>query len=257
MLSIFRWLALAAVSLLLVGLTPGEVSTGSMGVRVLDEPAVEAPGAWAAVRDTSPEARCLLRIRSAYSGGLVGDGCGVWTDYGVYTAWHVVDGAEAVTIVDSGGREHRAWGWWRVPGLDAAVVRLEAPLPFPGLPIAEAPLTESDFAAASGLAYYGLGADEGRPCRTAGEARMVYRDIGDLGGRFYQFTGPSVMGMSGSPLIAGGKVYGVLSHVTVPPSASYYSPCDRTNTGGFLPPRQGAPAQKSAPPKAVEAECDP
>lgn len=182
--------------------------------------------------------------------GMVQRGSGAWTDYGVYTAWHVVKDAATVTVYDAKGTAHVAWGWWRLGGGDAALVRLEAPLEgVVALRVAREPLMAS--ADADVLAYWGQGADQGLVGTASGRVMIQLAPLPsastELGGQFYGTTIPIVPGMSGAPMVVDGVIYGVVSHL-VPGRAAYMAKVDRASCPPLSPVRV-APvfANKSAP----------
>ena len=200
----------------------------------------------------------ILRLIVEEHDGGISRGSGAWTNRGVYTAWHVVQRAESVTVYDTTGKGHRAWGWWRLGGQDVALVRLEEPLTAPMLRVAHGPLTGDGQAEV--LAFWGQGAEAGLVGTAVGQVMLgcpaIPSAIRDLGPDFYGTTIPIVPGMSGGPLVVGDILYGVVSHI-VPNRAAYMARCDTASAPPMEPRKAGeAPAPRVAPAvKAAPAAC--
>lgn len=200
----------------------------------------------------------VLRLIVEETDGGISRGSGAWTNRGVYTAWHVVEKAEAVTVYDINGKGHRAWGWWRLGGQDAALVRLEEPLTVPMLRVALGPITGDGQAEV--LAFWGQGAEAGLAGCAVGQVMLnvtaIPSAIRDLGPDFYGTTIPIVPGMSGGPLVVGDVVFGVVSHI-VPNRASYMARCDTASAPPVEPRKAGeAPKPKVVPrPAPAPAAC--
>lgn len=230
--------ALAAFAAGWIGLRGG---SAERVVFLTDEaPVAVAPAA-------GKEWQSVLRVLVRERDGRVAIGCGVWTENGAYTAWHVVSDAVEVAVVDHAGTRHMAWGWWRLGGQDAALMRLEAPLSSPAVKVASSPVTASGGVEA--LAYWGFAHFGGRHTRVIG-----YLDLSEavsranVGAAFYATNVPAERGMSGSPLFASGVLVGVLSHRVDPPRASFYAPVDTKSAP--LEPWRYKKAPAPAPPPA-------
>jgi hypothetical protein len=160
-----------------------------------------------------PVEASMLRIEAHLSGDRLAMGSASWTDRGVLTAWHVVDGAEAVWIIEPSGRRHAAWCWWRHGEQDAATVRLDAPLRLPMLRVAGG---LAGPCRAQCIAYWGASRVLARPIIVYGDLRGPEGAVagqGEIGAEFYAYTAPLIAGMSGGPLLVGRVVYGVASHI--------------------------------------------
>lgn len=187
-------------------------------------------GATSAGDTEAPPARAWIGVAASMlrvdverplPGGFTGTatGSGSWTTCGVLTAWHVVKGASSVVVVEMGGGRHRAWRWWQVDGQDVAVVRLERPLNLPKLQIRAGGRLDLKAGAvrAEGWGFWGAGVGIGSVTRTDGD--LVWGLVGDagfqqaLGRDFYAWTGCVRPGMSGGPVMVGGEVVGVVSHL--------------------------------------------
>lgn len=187
-----------------------------------------------------PRLASILRI-VVETDGMVQRGSGAWTDRGVYTAWHVVKDAVTVTVYDAKGAAHVAWGWWRLGGGDAALVRLDEPLTgVEPLRVAREPLAGAAAVPADVLAYWGQGADQGLVGTASGTVMLALQAIPsaarELGGQFYGTTIPIVPGMSGAPMVVDGVIYAVVSHL-VPGRAAYMARVDRASCPPLSPVR--------------------
>lgn len=204
----------------------------------------EAPAVVPAAEDGAW--RSVLRLLVRERDGSMEMGCGVWTVNGAYTAWHVVMDAQSVTVVGPDGDQHVAWGWWRLGAQDAALVRLEAPLSLPAVRVAPGPVAESGSVRA--CAYWGFGLNSGRYVTATGFLDVTEgRTPANIGARFYGTNIPAERGMSGSPLLAGDLLIGVLSHRVEPPRASFYAPVDAVSAPLEPGKYQRAPQGKAAP----------
>lgn len=206
------------------------------------------------VEPAKDNAASIVRIETTYSDTdvfgkerqFVCRGSGFWTTKGLYTAWHVVEKAETVSVTDYLGLTVEAWGWWRQGEQDVALVRLETPLTVPALVIASEPLKGEVLIEAENIGYWGDGVDLNLPVRCKGfvlppdTTEVSAKHLGD---HFYASNLAVVPGMSGSPLIVNGLVYGVCSHGTMPPSLSFWARLDDVACPAML----GAPYVKKQP----------
>lgn len=157
----------------------------------------------------------LLRLEVVTVGGRAGErviGCGVWTTQGVYTAWHVVEDAAAVTVITPAGDRHAGLRWWRLGRQDAAVVRLSEPLALAGVPVALEPGAGGNGVV---MGYFARSWETGRQVRVEGwlGARVGAEGGQDrIGSEFRSFDGPFQCGMSGGPVLVGGVLVGLVSH---------------------------------------------
>lgn len=157
----------------------------------------------------------LLRLEVVTVGGRAGErviGCGVWTTQGVYTAWHVVEDAAAVTVITPAGERHAGLRWWRLGRQDAAVVRLGRPLALAGVPVALEPGAGGNGVV---MGYFARSWEAGRQVRVEGwlGARAgAEGGQGRIGSEFRPFDGPFQCGMSGGPVLVGGVLVGLVSH---------------------------------------------
>ena len=171
---------------------------------------------------SKPDPRCVLRIRAENDipgmfGTLVqaGIGCGVVTTDGVFTAWHVVDNADRVYVMDWQGESVLADSVSRVAGQDAALIVVDlSELSYVPVALAAEKLTKRTDVTV--IAYWGMGHSNGVVVighgyiDTGAPKRVLMSDISK---KTYAAVLPFLQSMSGGPIFANGKLVALCSSI--------------------------------------------
>jgi hypothetical protein len=169
-----------------------------------------------------PDVRCVLRIKSESDViGLLGPrvqtaiGCGVNTKSGVFTAWHVVEDADRVFVIDYMGEIVQAGSWERVKKQDIAILNVDmSNLNVTTVSVAYEPLIGSVRVVCIG--YWGAGHRAGAHVEiegvidTGAPKRYLMQDISF---KTYASVFPFLQSMSGSPIFMGGKLVAICSSI--------------------------------------------
>ncbi len=156
-------------------------------------------------------------LKRAPSGrmGMAG-GCGVVVRGAlVVSAWHIVNEAVAVTIIDQLGNQYPAERWDRMDGSDVCTIWLVKPAShIEGVGLYEGKVVDGTPVMA--IFFFGRDHNHRLPAFMYGRA---YPSIKPLPGALDGLGGPNIpcalpakRGMSGSPLFIGGRLAGVCSH---------------------------------------------
>jgi hypothetical protein len=134
-------------------------------------------------------------------------------------------------------------------GQDTALLRFDAPLDLPRLPVAAAP-SGRDMGVEI-IGYFGYGMKSGFVSRIQTTAVVALTALESattaLGPNFYGLPAPCGPGLSGAPMLSGGVVYGVVSHIVSPSRGTFCAYADILTA----PPVVGQPAAPSTPAKPV------
>ena len=148
--------------------------------------------------------------------GGMSSGCGVVVGGTmVISAWHVVNDATAVTVIDQLGRNYPARAWDRVDGRDVVVIWLREPAKgIEGVGLYKGEIKDRQKAVS--ISYWGRATRDRLQLRMEGyvypSVPSIPGAVRGLGGPFIPGAMPSLPGMSGSGLFIDGKLAGVCSH---------------------------------------------